>query len=132
MIACRIACAVGISALLWAADAAAMVGGAPPANAAIARHLVLLVGSRGTSCSGVAIARDLVLTAAHCVQPGAEYRLVDFDAAHAPVLKGVDTIAQHPQFELATLLAHRATADVALLKLAAPLPANFAPASLAA
>ena len=47
----------------------AMVGGAPPADSAIARHVVLLVGSRGNSCSGVAIARDLVLTAAHCVPP---------------------------------------------------------------
>ena len=43
-----------------------MVGGASPAYPALARHVVLLVGSRGTSCSGVAIARDLILTAAHC------------------------------------------------------------------
>src|ERR1700686_1186241 len=90
--------------------AVAMVGGAPPADPAIARHVVLLVGSRGNSCSGVAIARDLVLTAAHCVLPGADYRLVVFDAAHQPQLKDVATVARHPQFDLATLLAHRATA----------------------
>jgi hypothetical protein len=126
----RIARVLGMFAALGT-TASAMVGGAPPADPAIARHLVLLVGSRGTSCSGVAIARDLVLTAAHCVQPGAEYRLVDFDAAHAPVLKSVDAITLHPGFELATLLAHRATADVALIKLSAPLPASFAPAPLA-
>jgi hypothetical protein len=111
--------------------AAAMVGGAPPADPAIARHVVLLVGSRGNSCSGVAIARDLVLTAAHCVLPGADYKLVAFDASHQPQLKDVATVARHPQFDLATLLAHRATADVALLKLAAPLPPAFAPAPLA-
>jgi trypsin len=109
----------------------AMVGGAPPADSAIARHVVLLVGSRGNSCSGVAIARDLVLTAAHCVPPGADYKLVTFDPAHQPQFKDVATVARHPQFDLATLLAHRATADVALLKLVAVLPPAFAPAPLA-
>src|SRR5262249_34964746 len=52
------------------------------------------------------------------------------DAAHQPVLKDVARLARHPQFDLNTLLAHRATADVALLKLAAPLGAGFAPAPL--
>ena len=112
--------------------ALAMVGGAPPADMASARHVVLLVGSHGTTCTGVAISRDLVLTAGHCVLPGAEYKLMEFDAAHNPTLRDVASIARHPQFELATLLAHRATADVALLKLATPLPATFAPAPLAA
>jgi hypothetical protein len=110
----------------------AMVGGAPPADIATARHVVLLVGSHGTSCTGVAISRDLVLTAGDCVLPGSEYKLMEFDAARNPQLRDVATIARHPQFELATLLAHRATADVALLKLATPLPATFAPAPLAA
>ena len=118
---------------LLASDAAlAMVGGAPPADMASARHVVLLVGSHGTTCTGVAISRDLVLTAGHCVLPGAEYKLMEFDAARNPTLRDVASIARHPQFDLATLLAHRATADVALLKLATPLPATFAPAPLAA
>jgi hypothetical protein len=109
-----------------------MVGGAAPAAPAIARHVVLIVGSRGTFCTGVAIAPDLVLTAAHCTLPGAEYKLMEFDAARRPALKDVADIAHHPQFELKTLLAHRATADVSLLRLAAPLGAAFAPARLAA
>jgi hypothetical protein len=112
--------------------APAMVGGSPPADRASARHVVLLVGSRGTSCTGVAIARDLVLTAGHCVLPGADYKLMEFDAAGNPQLRDIASIARHPQFDLAALLAHRATADVALLKLATPLPQAFAPAPLAA
>jgi hypothetical protein len=119
-------------ALLSCLPAAAMVGDAPQADPAIARHVVLIVGSRGTFCTGVAIARDLVLTAAHCTLPGADYKLMEFDAAHQPVLKDVTGIARHPDFELKTLLAHRATADVSLLKLAVPLGASFAPAPLAA
>ena len=109
-----------------------MVGGAPPATPALARHVVLIVGSRGTFCTGVAIARDLVLTAAHCTLPGADYKLMEFDAAHRPVLKDVAEIARHPQFDLKTLLAHRATADLSLMRLAAPLGAAFMPAPLAA
>lgn len=130
MISRHIALALCVMASL-SRPAFAMVGGAAPAAPEIARHVVLLVGSRGNSCSGVAIARDLVLTAAHCVPPGADYKLVIFDAARQPQLKDVTTVARHPQFDLATLLAHRATADVALLKLSAALPATFAPAPLA-
>jgi secreted trypsin-like serine protease len=109
----------------------AMVGGTPPAGPGIVSHVALLVGSRGSSCSGVMIARDVVLTAAHCVLPGADYKLVVFDDAHQPQLKDVATVVRHPQFSLATLLAHRATADVALLKLAAPPPPAFVAAPLA-
>src|SRR5262245_64567197 len=61
------------------AGAAAMVGDAAPETGEIARHVVLIVGSRGNSCTGVAIAQDLVLTVAHCVLPGADYKLVDYD-----------------------------------------------------
>jgi hypothetical protein len=110
----------------------AMVGGAPPESGEIARHAVLIVGSRGNSCTGVAIARDLILTVAHCVLPGADYKLVEYDAARRPLLKDVTRIARHPQFDLNTMLAHRATADVALLRLAEPLPAGMAPAALGA
>ncbi len=122
-VACSLACLV---------PAGAMVGDAPTADAATARHVVLIVGSRGTSCTGVAIARDLVLTAAHCLLPGTDYKLVAFDAARRPTLLDAAGIARHPQFDLAALLAHRATADIALMKLAAPLPEAFAPAALAA
>ena len=90
----------------------------------------MIVGSRGNFCTGVAIARDLVLTAAHCVLAGADYKLVEFDAQRQPTLRDVASVARHPQFDLKSLVAHRATADVALLKLAAA-PPNVAPAILA-
>ena len=109
--------------------AAAMVGGAGAPPDAIARSVVLIVGSRGNSCSGVALAPDLVLTAAHCVLPGADYKIVEFDAARQPQLRDVASVTAHPKFELKTMLAHRATADVALVKLAAPL-ASVTPATL--
>jgi hypothetical protein len=112
------------------APAAAMVGGAQPAANGAGRSVVMIVGSHGTSCTATAIARDLLLTAGHCVLPGSDYKLVDYDATHQPVLKDVANIARHPQFDLKRLFGHLATADVALIKLAAPLPAKIPPAAL--
>jgi len=115
------------------APAAAMVGGATEVTGSgLGRHAVLIVGSRGNSCTGVALAPDLVLTVAHCVLAGAEYRIVEFDSAHHPALKPVASVVRHPGFKLETMLAHRATADVALLKLAEPLAAPAVPAKLSA
>ena len=119
--------AFGIS-LDLAMPANAMVGGAPKIHDPDAQPEVMIVGSRGNSCTGVAIARDLVLTAAHCVLPGAEYKLVELNAGKKPVLKDTAAIARHPRFDLKTMLAHRATPDVAVIKLAAPL--SITPAAL--
>jgi secreted trypsin-like serine protease len=118
--------------LCWCAPAGALVGGATVVTGTgVGRHVVLIVGSRSNFCTGTAIAPDLVLTVAHCVLPGAEYKIVEFDAAHQPMLRPVTKVARHPGFKLETMLAHRATADVALLKLAAPLSAPTVPAALA-
>lgn len=115
--------------VLLPAPAGAIVGGgaqAPPEGRA--RAAVILTGPNGI-CTGVTLARNLVLTAAHCVPPGADYKLLEFDAARKPVLKDIASIARHPEFDVNAALRHRVTADVALLKLAAPL--NVAPAPLA-
>jgi Trypsin len=101
-----------------------MVGGAQPAADGAGRSVVMILGSYGTACTATAIARALLLTAAHCVQPGAEYKLADLTDPHAPTLKPIAHIARDPQFEMKRLLGHVATADVALVKLAQPLPAD--------
>jgi hypothetical protein len=116
--------------LLLAAPAQAPVGGAPAADPATARHLVLIVGGRGNFCTGTAIGRDLVLTAAHCVPSGADYKLIEFDSLRQPTFRDVALVVAHPQFDLKSMLAHRVSADVALLKLAAPLSPAYAPAPL--
>ncbi len=113
------------------ASAVAMVGGAPPAADGVGRSVVMILGSYGTACTATAIARDLLLTAAHCVQPGADYKLVDNTPGREPTLKDIARIERDPQFELKRLFAHLATADVALIKLAAPLPPRIPPVSLA-
>jgi secreted trypsin-like serine protease len=119
------------SILIAASPAAAMVGNAPPPPAALARHVVMFTGSGGTFCTATAIARDLLLTAAHCIDPRNRYKLIQFSASGEPVLLDVASATRHPQFDIKAFLNHRATADVAVLKLAQPLPASYAPAPLA-
>jgi hypothetical protein len=58
--------------LLIAAPAHAIVGGGAPSAEGVGRSVVTIVGSRGNFCTGALIAPKLVLTAAHCVQPGAK------------------------------------------------------------
>jgi hypothetical protein len=126
-IAIALTCACTVSSSLNA-----MVGGAPPADKDTGGAVIMLTGSHGTFCSGVALTRDLVLTAAHCVLPGASYKVIEFDGARQPMLKDLATIATHPDFDVNAVLRHRVTADVALVKLAAPLkilPAPLAPDS---
>jgi secreted trypsin-like serine protease len=108
------------AALFVAAPAGAIVGGAPPAADGIGRSVVTIIGSRGNFCTGSLIAPSLVLTVAHCVQPGSDYKIVQYDADRKPQLQDVKTVAIHPGFRMQEMLAHRATADVALLRLAIP------------
>jgi hypothetical protein len=123
------ALAAGLLAMLGVvlrlAPALAMVGGAQPAADGVGRSVVMILGSYGTACTATAIARDLLLTAAHCVQPGADYKLVASAPGETPNLQDVARIERDPQFDLKRLFGHLATADVALIKLAEPLPAKI-------
>lgn len=109
--------------------ASAMVGGAANAQPPLAAAVVTIIGSRATFCSGALIAPGLILTAAHCVAAKADYKLVTYDAARQPRLIDVARVAVHPDFRAHSLTRHRATADVALLRIAdaAVLPGRALP-----
>jgi len=111
------------------APAYAIVGGAPPSTEGVSRSVVTIVGSRGNFCSGALIAPKLVLTVAHCVDPGATYKIVEYGADRQPQLQDVKSVAVHPDFNMQAMMAHRATADVALLRLEAQ-PKGKPPSSL--
>ena len=99
-------------ALLIPVAAFAITGQAPPAQGYAARAIVMVVDPRGDLCTGTALARDLVLTAAHCVTP--DMRIKIFQTGQTIAVRGV---ARHPRFDRAAYAASRATADVALIKL---------------
>ena len=114
--------------LILCAPAYALTGNAPPASGYAARAIVMVVDPRGDLCTGTALARDLVLTAAHCVAGKLDYQVKTFQTGQTI---SVRAIALHPRFDLASYAASRATADLALLKLAAPLADLVLPATLA-
>src|SRR5881394_2565592 len=72
--------------LLIVAPAHAIVGGGAPSEEGVGRSVVTIVGSRGNFCTGALIAPKVVLTAAHCVQPGAVYKIVEYGTDNQPRL----------------------------------------------
>ncbi len=115
-----------LACLALSAPAFAISGQAPPAQGYAARAIVMVIDPRGDLCTGTALARDLVLTAAHCVTP--DMRIKVFQTGQTIAVRGV---ARHPRFDPAAYAISRATADIALIKLAAPLAELVQPAKLA-
>jgi secreted trypsin-like serine protease len=115
----------------FCAPALAVVGGATVVRETGAgRHIVMIVSTRGNFCTGTLLARDLVLTAGHCVAPPATYRVLT--PGMTPPGQAVRSISVHPRYSASDYAAGRVTADVALIKLNEPLPNEFVPAALAA
>ena len=106
----------------------AITGSRSAPSETIARSIVTIIGSRGTVCTGSLVAPNIVLTAGHCIAPGTSYRVIDSNT-QPPLLITAQKAVAHPQFNMQTMLAHRATADVALLLLPKSVP-NKSPATL--
>ena len=121
--------ALAASALaLMGAPAQAIVGGAEvPAGGA-----VMVLSSQGGVCTGVVLTPDTVLTAGHCAADAREHRVHFRDAAGAPILVDVAARAVHPGYDAGAAKARRRSIDLALLRIATPLPARFAPMTLSA
>jgi len=120
---------LAIVAAAFSSRAVAIVGGAQAPNGGAERHIVMIISTRGSLCTGTAIARDLVLTGGHCVAPAASYRVLLADKK-PPGLE-VKNIVIHPRYSPKDYASGRVTADVALIKLASPLPHEVQPAPLA-
>jgi hypothetical protein len=96
-----------------------LVGGAQPARGEIARLVVMVNTARGAYCTGTMLARDIVLTAAHCISAshGLTVSRGNGDAAAYKVTAAV----AHPEYDPGSHARSEATVDLALLKLASPL-----------
>jgi len=115
--------------VVLSSSAYALTGNAPPATGWAARPIVMIVDGRGDLCSGTALTRELVLTAAHCVERTQAYEVRVYRSGETIA---VGAVARHPRFNISAYRASRATADLALLKLTRPLPSIVVPAALAA
>ena len=133
---------------LLATPAFALDGGAPmKPDQALSRAAVAIQAvspqadgtARLSECSGVLIAQNLVLTAAHCLDEADKPQHVAvffFDGAKAvPQFAQVSAIVRHPNYvrgwskkagDIETRQAE-ISADIAVLRLAAPAPAGRAP-----
>ena len=116
--------------LFWCAPAWAIVGEAH-SDAVLEAHtvMVLRAGAAAGFCSGVVVARDVVLTAAHCVSRADDMR-VHWREAGAPVLRTVREVVVHPGYRANAARLRVRSIDLALVRLSEPLPARFMPAAL--
>ena len=121
-----LAALVAAGSLLGAANALALGGSASSAaDPAMQSHAVMVLGSRGSACSGTLIARDVVLTAGHCVDGSKQMAIAWLDK-DKPVLESVIDTATHPQFSGI----NQHSIDIALVRLAKPMNGKFLPVAL--
>lgn len=125
--------AVLLAVGLWPGDAEAIVG-AGSDGSSVASHVVMLLNRQGDKagfCTGIAIAQDIVLTAAHCVPNGAELRIHFPGDPARPVLLPVVGVARNPDYHADAIRTRERSIDLALVHLQTALPDQFTPATLA-
>ncbi|MCS0501086.1 S1 family peptidase [Ancylobacter mangrovi] len=115
-------------AVPFAVPAHAIIGGRP-ADDSLKSEVVMITSTRGAFCSGVVLAPRVLLTAAHCVAPASDYAALVFEDS-TPKLIPVAQIAIHPSFDPHSFETRRPTPDLAVVRLAEPLPLDFSPATL--
>jgi Trypsin len=106
--------------IVFQPPAAALVGGAQLAQNDVAQNVVMIGSARGAHCTGVMLARDIVLTAAHCTSDTTEltvYRRTEAGAESDKVI----AVAAHPQYDSGGYAKSQVAVDLALLRLALPL-----------
>lgn len=109
-----------------AGDVAHALGGrAAGTDSGLSTHLVMVLsneGNRHGACTGTVVARDVVLTAAHCVA-GNKRIAIAYPEDGSHILQKVAAKAVHPGFSQKS----RVSVDLALVRLESALPARFAP-----
>ncbi len=81
-------------------------------------------------CSATAIARDLVLTAAHCLVSGGRLGVFSLDPSFRNRRHRVLGVVPHPSFVPGRATRQQPGADLAIIRLAAALPDDIVPVSL--
>jgi len=117
-----------LAAIVCAERADALVG-ADVADRTIQRYTIA-IGSPKGRCTGVVLAQNIVLTAAHCIVPGDKLWVGDHAGGGSPTIPSrlsavVETVS-HPLWSRKDA----GSPDLAILRLATPLPDRFIPVTL--
>lgn len=105
-----------------------VIGGREGGPAAASTLMVL--NARGGVCSGIVLSPRVILTAAHCVAGGTDIRVHWKDGGAEPILLPPASVTLHPGYDGDAIAARRRSIDMALLRMAAPLPQRFTAATL--
>lgn len=121
-----------LSGMALAAPASALVGPSREAPE-LAPYAVMVMdrdGGDASFCTASVIARNVVLTAAHCVTDIPDTQVFFRGGQGKIVLFDVASIALHPEFKPNAGRQRLISIDLALLRLAGPLPPAFKPVEL--
>ncbi|MDB5569076.1 MAG: peptidase and chymotrypsin/Hap [Hyphomicrobiales bacterium] len=113
-------------------NANALVGASEEASAREGAHAIMVLKRGGRSagfCTGVVLSPTVVLTAGHCAH-GADALAVNVTRQGAPRIVSVVDASIHPEFRPDAIKKRERSIDLALLRLAEPLPSAFQPAAL--
>lgn len=119
---------VVMAGALAASPAQALTGAAPyPAGT---DQAVMILNEGGGFCTALALDRMTLITAAHCVAGGRAMRIHWRGDGGEPVMRGAATVAVHPEFVRDAVRSRKRSIDLALVRLAEPLPATFSTVAL--
>ncbi len=118
--------------LVGCQSAAAIVGSSDTGESFASEILMVLYSNTHGAgfCSGVVIAPNVILTAAHCVSKQPTDVRLHYREHGAPILLDVSFTAIHPAYKAKTPTSRERSIDLALVRLKSALPDQFKPARL--
>jgi hypothetical protein len=128
----RRVCVAAALTFFSSANAFAIVGGSDSRSSNGARrYTVGLLTKSNEVCTGVVIAQDLILTAAHCLGKSKPKLIMALSPDFRPRSFPIATYWRNPTFIPGKRPLKQKGADLALIALAAPLPADMVPIDIA-
>ena len=122
---CRGVCLV-FALACGAAPAHALGGNAVSTSTwGLSNHVVMVLGTRGSVCTGTVLSPTVIVTAAHCTAGSKQIAVAYFEDGR-PILQQVSAVARNPGFSSNSAV----SVDVALLRLNESLPGRFRPVTM--